>query len=83
MALNRLSTSWPNELLDEEELEDDPVSEAKSGGGGGAELSNVVNALCAAVMLLSDNAVDTLDRNLPSGLLESALDGAYSSTSER
>jgi hypothetical protein len=43
----------------------------------------VVNALCAPAMLLSERAVETLDRNSPSGLLESAFAGASFSASLR
>lgn len=53
------------------------------GGAGGGVLSRVVSALWAAVMSLSESAVETLERNSPNGLLESALAGVSSSTSAR
>jgi hypothetical protein len=40
----------------------------------------VVRALCAPAMLLSPSAVETLDRNSPSGLLASVFEGASFST---
>jgi hypothetical protein len=41
----------------------------------GAELSSVVNALCAVAISSLDKAVETLERNVPKALLESALAG--------
>jgi hypothetical protein len=46
-------------------------------------VSSVVNALCAPLMLLSESAVETLERNSPNGLLESAFDGVSFSASAR
>ena len=43
----------------------------------------MVNALCAPAMLLSERAVETLERNSPSGLFESVFVGASFSTSVR
>ena len=43
----------------------------------------MVSALCAPAMLLSESAVETLERNSPSGLFESAFEGASFSTSAR
>jgi hypothetical protein len=43
----------------------------------------VVSALCAPEMLSSESAVETLERNSPSGLFESVLEGSSFSTSAR
>ena len=82
MALKSLRMSWPSslkvELSEEEELA--PVL-AGGGGGGGAEeegagwLWSLVRADCAEEMSLLERAVETLEMNWPSGLLESALEG--------
>jgi hypothetical protein len=50
---------------------------------GAAYVSSVVSALCAPAMLSLESAVETLERNSPSGLLESAFEGASFSTSAR
>lgn len=42
---------------------------------GASWLSSVVSADCAAEMSLPPSAVETLDRNCPSGLFASALEG--------
>ena len=43
----------------------------------------MVSALCAPEMLSSPSAVETLERNLPSGLFASAFEGASFSASAR
>jgi hypothetical protein len=43
----------------------------------------VLSALCAPEMSSLDSALETLERNSPSGLLESAFDGVSFSTSAR
>lgn len=50
---------------------------------GTAYVSSVVSALCAPAMLSLESAVETLERNSPNGLLESAFEGASFSTSAR
>lgn len=84
MALNKLSTSLPNWLIPEplllslvELLDDVLVDEPVLGV---AYVSSVVSALCAPEMLLSPSAVDTLERNSPSGLFEATLEGSSFST---
>jgi len=85
MALNRLSTSFPSSLIppvlelslvDEVEAEAEVAPEAEV-------LCSVVSAVCAAEMSLLESAEETLVRNLPKGLLESALDGLSFCTSAR
>ena len=87
MALNRLRTSCPSalsvELLDEDEDEEASEVELLCAAEGVAYVSSVVSALCAPAMLLSESAVETLDRNSPSGLLASAFEGCICSTCAR
>jgi hypothetical protein len=91
IALKRLRTSWVSALVAEslvlESLvplvDDVSAVELDAEVLGVAYVSRVVNALCAPAMLLSDSAVETLERNSPSGLLESAFEGASFSTSAR
>jgi hypothetical protein len=73
MALNRLSTSAPRGLIPEE-LEPSVVDEVELELGLRV-LCKVVSAVCAAEMLPLESAEDTLERNWPKGLLESALAG--------
>jgi hypothetical protein len=85
MALKRLSTSCPRalipELLEVSLLAADVLDAALLAEVlGVAYVSSVVSALCAPAMLLSDRAVETLERNSPIGLLESAFDGESFST---
>jgi len=85
MALNRLRTSFPNSLIPvplELSLVDEVEVEAVVDPGAGV-LCNVVSAVCAAEMSLLERADETLVRNLPRGLLESALEGLSFCTSAR
>ena len=79
IALKRLTTSFATSLI--VLLEE---SEPEGGGGGGpwgcCWLCSVVRAVWAAEMSLLLRAVDTLVRNCPSGLFESALVGESCST---
>jgi len=94
MALNRLSTSCPKALmpellelsllvLDVPDVLVVPDVELVAAVLGTAYVSSVVSALCAPAMLSLESAVETLARNSPSGLLESAFEGASFSTSAR
>jgi hypothetical protein len=86
MALNRLRTSCPSalsvELLEEDDEEASEV-ELVCAEAGTAYVSRVVSALCAPSMLLSESAVETLDRNSPSGLFALVFAGCSFSTSAR
>ena len=85
IALKRLSTSLPISLMPEltlpvnDESADKVVDEVLDG----AVASSVVRAVCALVTSLLESAVETLLRNSPIGLLESAFDGVSFSTCAR
>jgi hypothetical protein len=63
-----LELSLPVEDVAEVDVDDEVL---------GIEDSNVVSALCAPAMLLSDSAVDTLDRNSLIGSFELVLDELF------
>jgi hypothetical protein len=81
MALNRFTTSCATSL--NTALVDEVESALGGGGLGGCSLCSVVSADCAAEMSPSANAVETLARNCPIGLFESALAGVSCSTCAR
>jgi hypothetical protein len=94
MALKRLSTSCPRALMPEllelsllvpDVLDVEDVSDVElvSDVLGTTYVSSVVSALCAPEMSSLERAVETLERNSPSGLLESAFEGDSFSTSAR
>ena len=91
MALNKLSTSCPRALMPEllelsllvSDVDVVPDVALVADVPEAAYVSNVVNALCAPEMLSLESAVETLERNSPSGLLESAFDELSFSTSAR
>lgn len=82
MELNRFSTSCTKALTvevsvdDALEAEDVPAAELVAVALGAVAAFKVVNAVCAAEISLLESAVETLDRNWPTGLLESAPAGA-------
>ena len=73
MALKRFRTSAPKALIPEE-LELSEVEEVELAPGAEAAFK-VVSAVCAAEMSPVESAEETLVRNSPKGLLESALAG--------
>lgn len=81
IAPKRLSTSVPS-WLSPEELELSVAEEVELELGAEA-FCKVVSAVCAAEMSPLESAEETLVRNSPSGLLESALAGVSFSTSAR
>jgi hypothetical protein len=70
-------------VLAVESLADVPDAEPVDEALGGAYVSRVVNALCAPEILSLDSAVETLERNWPSGELESAFEGLSFSTTAK
>ena len=77
IALKRLSTSLPISLMPELTLpvNDESANKVVDEVLDGAVVSSVVRAVCALVISLLESAVETLETNSPSALLESAFAG--------
>lgn len=84
-ALKRLRTSFLSSLRVEllEVSDEDWDTELADEVSGASWDSRVVRAVCAAEMSPLESADETLPRNCPSGLLESALEGWSCSTFAR